>query len=731
MRTNNESIRDLVKQVRSGQIRLPEIQRKYVWKPEKVRALVDSIYKGYPSGSILLWDAGQDIGLRPEAAAPPGSGGPAPSLLLDGQQRLKSLAAVLEGDPPDDDMTVPEIYFNLDHPEKPSDPDADDDDELERVSTDDTVADHRIFQLKNPAVERSPHWMPVTDLFKGDPFKVLPEHGITRDHPNYEKFLKRAYRLHKRADEYEYPIQTLGPDTSYEEVTEIFVRLNSQGAKLRKADLALAQVTSRWRGAMALFTSAADVCKSKGFDLDERLLIKCLVAIATDQNKFKNVDKLDIAKLATDWDLTQRGLDFAIKFLKKRAMIETTDVLPSPFLIIPIARLAVKHNYSFSTETENKAVKWLYIALIWGRYSRGATETMLDRDLASIRDTADPLSRMIDGVHVQAGRIEVTTGDLKGKTKQSSLFSMMYAVAKRYGAVDWGTGLRLTIDRERGFKALHARVFPTEVVVDALGPKYGKKEARRLANDIANTVFHSRRTGRAAPDEYMPKIVDKMGEGALTAQAIPADPSLWTVDRYEGFIAARREMLVLRINELTRWPLPEPPLQRDCIETIQNGETDAVEFKASMLCDLQTGQKNPALGTSILKTVAAFMNTDGGVIYVGVTDDGGVRGIEPDYKLTGRRANWDGWSQALSNMIDKIEMPAPFSYVSYDKVELDDARGDPRDIAKIVVLQSPSPAWIKVEGGPRLFVRKGPASKPLDARAAAAYIRKRFPRWVG
>ena len=206
MRDNNESVRELVKQVRSGRIRLPEIQRKYVWKPEKVRALVDSIYKGYPSGSILLWETDQDINLRPDATAQSTSGS-FPYLLLDGQQRLKSLAAVLEGDPPGDDEFVPEIYFNLDHPEKPSDPDTDED-EPEGTEADDTVADHRVFQLKNPAVERNPNWISVTKLFKEDPFKVLPNHSIFPDDPNYEKFLKRAYHLHKRADEYRFCLKS-------------------------------------------------------------------------------------------------------------------------------------------------------------------------------------------------------------------------------------------------------------------------------------------------------------------------------------------------------------------------------------------------------------------------------------------------------------------------------------------------------------------------------------------
>ena len=729
MKTNDESIRDLVKQIRDGQIQLPEIQRKYVWKPEKVRALVDSIYKGYPSGSILLWETNQDIDLRPDAAARPVSGA-LPRLLLDGQQRLKSLAAVLEGDPPGDDGSVPEIYFNLDHPEKSSDPDTDEGEE-EGAGADDTVADHRVFQLKNPAVERSANWISVTRLFKDDPFTVLSDHGIAHDDPNYKKFLKRAYHLHKRADEYKYHVQTLGTDTSYDEVTDIFVRLNAQGAKLRRADLALAQVTSRWPGAMRLFTAAAEKCNKMGFGVDERLLIKCLVAVATNQSNFKNVGRINVDKLKGGWEQTEQGLDFAIRFLRDTAMIETTDVLPSLSLIVPVVRLAVKSDYAFPSETRNKALRWLYAALIWGRYSRGATETILDKDLAAIRDDADPLTRMIEMVRGQAGRIEVTPDDLRGRTKQSPLFSMMYIAAKRHGAVDWGTGRDLDMEAERGFKALHARIFPAEAVLASLEATRGRKEALALANDIANTAFHSYRAGGKAPGEYLPDIANRMGAAALTAQCVPTDPSLWTVERYEDFLAMRRELLASRINELLHWPPPPRP-PRECLDAIGAGESSTVEFKSSMLYDYETGQKNPRLKDSLLRAIAAFINTNGGTIYVGVTDTGEIRGIEPDYRLIEKHPNWDGWSQTLSNMInDKIDMPAPFSYVSYDRVILDSSRGGPAEIAKITVLRAQTPAWIDAGGGRTLVTRQGTSSRPLDPMDTAAYVPRRFPNWGG
>ena len=169
------SINRLVSGFMDKDIQLPEIQRKYVWGKEQVRALIDSIYKGYPSGSILLWKT-DPLPKTREASISRGGGEPAPEpshLLLDGRQRLTSLAAVLTGMPvrvaggQAEKQTV-EIYFNMDHPERPPVSDTEegsghdwDGDEREQNG-----AGHMIFQVKNRNVANSETWIPVTKLFK-------------------------------------------------------------------------------------------------------------------------------------------------------------------------------------------------------------------------------------------------------------------------------------------------------------------------------------------------------------------------------------------------------------------------------------------------------------------------------------------------------------------------------------------------------------------------------------
>ena len=217
-----------------------------------------------------------------------------PYLLLDGQQRLTSLAAILRDMPVrtrirgEIKTTRIGIYFNMDHPESVTSPDTGDDGI--GAGSEDAVTDHRIFRLEGRAVAADPRWIPVAELFRDGPVPTLGRTGIGPGDPNYQKYLTRLVDL-QRVASYQYPVQILDKSVSYEEVTDIFVRLNSQGTSLRRSDLALAQVTSRWKGAMDLFTEAADKFSRMGFPLDEGFLIRCLISVSTGQCRFKNIGR--------------------------------------------------------------------------------------------------------------------------------------------------------------------------------------------------------------------------------------------------------------------------------------------------------------------------------------------------------------------------------------------------------------------------------------------------------
>jgi len=93
------SVEELVSMIERGEFRLPEMQRRYVWRVTRVRNLIDSLYRGYPSGAILLWETDEKVPLQEMAVTQKINPHQSTRLLLEGQQRLTSLWAVIRGEP--------------------------------------------------------------------------------------------------------------------------------------------------------------------------------------------------------------------------------------------------------------------------------------------------------------------------------------------------------------------------------------------------------------------------------------------------------------------------------------------------------------------------------------------------------------------------------------------------------------------------------------------------------
>src|ERR1700755_3458639 len=113
------TVEELVGMIERGELRLPEMQRRYVWRSPRVRDLMDSLYRGYPSGAILIWETDEAVPLRDFAVGQRVNPYQTTKLLLAAQQRLTSLSAVIRGEP----IRVRsrkrpiELLFNLEHPD--------------------------------------------------------------------------------------------------------------------------------------------------------------------------------------------------------------------------------------------------------------------------------------------------------------------------------------------------------------------------------------------------------------------------------------------------------------------------------------------------------------------------------------------------------------------------------------------------------------------------------------
>lgn len=555
------SVEELVGMIERGELRLPEMQRRYVWRSTRVRDLLDSLYRGYPSGAILLWETDEAVPLQEFAIEQQANPYQSTRLLLDGQQRLTSLSAVTRGEPVGvrGRRRPIELLFNLEHPEQlavvteVNEEGNDDEDEQELIedevdSSEDELQkrfDRMTFVVATRKLEQLPHWVKVSEVFKSESDRLFLKRAGIRDldDPRAEKYGQRLARL-RGVRKYVYRMDILERALSYDEVTEIFVRVNSLGAKLRSSDLALAQITAKWRGALKTFQGFQEQCCEAGFDLDLGIHLKNLVAFATGQSRFLRVGSLPVEILQRAWKECVPGMEFALNFLESNAGLDSPALLSSPFLLVTLGYYGHKRSYEIGGEEAQQLRYWLLVANAKGRYSRGSSETLLDQDLSTLRQGGGA-TELIDRLRLQVGRLNIAPEELEGRNQRSALFKTMFLAFRAAEARDWHPNLAIALGHRGAQHRLQFHhVFPKAV----LKSSYTTREA----DDIANLAFIGGRTNRQIsdkpPSQYFSRMIEKAGLGAFQAQCIPTESHLLEVGAYKSFLAERRRLVAERLN---------------------------------------------------------------------------------------------------------------------------------------------------------------------------------------
>jgi hypothetical protein len=526
---------------------------------------MDSLYRGYPSGAILVWETDEPVPMQDMAVHQEDNAMGSFQLLLDGQQRLTSLSAVIRGEPVEvrGRRRPIELLFNLEHPDKlPFVTEVDEDDgqdEDDEDSADDLFAEDETdssgdellrrfekmtFVVSTRKLEQHPNWVKVTEVFKSDnDVEFLKRAGIQDfDDPRYKKYADRLAKL-RGIRKYSYRIDVLERTLDYDEVTEIFVRVNSLGAKLRSSDLALAQITAKWKNSLAIFQEFQMQCGRNGFDLDLGIHLKNLVAFATGQSRFLTVGSLSAEALKAAWADACKGMEFAINFLKSNAGVDSPALLSSPFLLVTLAIFGHRRAYALDPAEAGRLKFWTLLANAKGRYSRGSSETILDQDLATLREGG--ADELVDRLRQQVGRLEIAPEELEGRNQRSALFKTMFLAFRAAGATDWRSQLAIALSHAGTHKLQFHHIFPKAV----LKGSYTQREA----DDIANLAFiggnTNRRISDKPPREYFPGILEKCGPAAFASQCIPASEELLGVADYKSFLVERRKRVAERLNE--------------------------------------------------------------------------------------------------------------------------------------------------------------------------------------
>lgn len=552
MGAEDRTVSSLVEMVRLGELRLPEMQRQYVWTAAKVRDLFDSLYRGYPSGVILVWEPSEieESALHTrDFAVDAAAKGRRSLLLLDGQQRLTSLSAVLRGEPVQVKWRKRpiELLFNLDHPaELMSVMEADSEEAVdEEELTLEEKLRRRAFIVGTNKLASQRQWVKVSTIFQHDSsIDILEDRGY--DISTLDRDLRRLYTSRLDAvraiKNYVYRVEILEQDKSYQEVTEIFVRVNSLGARLKSADLALAQITATWRGSLDIFTEYEKSTHDRGFSLDLGVILRTLLALTTDQARFSRMGSLSRAALESGWERTKKALDFAYNFLVNDLGIESPVVLTSPFFVATVAYWGNVREYRIDDAEKAAFRQWLLIANAKGRYSRGSSETLLEQDLHELRDEGVPglVKRLVN----QVGRLDITEEELADRRPQSGAFKTFLLALRAHRAVDWETKLLVSAKHQGQSDAVeYHHIFPDAYLREV---RPDLKDSAR--NDIANLAIVGGSTNRHISKKAPSTYKSGFDEPVLLAHLVDFSDGLDQPENFELFVARRRAAMAALLN---------------------------------------------------------------------------------------------------------------------------------------------------------------------------------------
>ena len=367
-------IRQLIDDYRAGRIVIPEFQREYVWRPVKAAKLIDSLYKGYPISSLLLWQSTEETRARRRHPRPLGS--TPVNWLIDGQQRVITLSRTLSGDEGID------VVF---HPEE------------------------NAFRRANAATRKDPSWVRVAELWDDALYRQIRRNLDGSRHAEKKEAQFDAVR---RILEYEIPVVRM-VDHRFDDAVEAFTRINTLGVRLKMEDIESAQVAARHSGFVAdEVVPFLERVRQQGFKrLNVMHLFRACVFVAKPDGRNRTpLHELERRDVLASWRKTEKATEQAMGLIRSELGLVNMSVLWSGALAVPLIALCA----SMSPRERNSGefAGWLALAALCRRYSR-STATALDQDLRACR-AEDPIRSLLHNLRTERSSLLASPDDFSG-----------------------------------------------------------------------------------------------------------------------------------------------------------------------------------------------------------------------------------------------------------------------------------------------------------------------------
>lgn len=501
----------LLGDVAKGNIKIPVFQREYVWQDDQIMSLLDSIYQGFPVGSLLLWSTKERLKHERDVGGfhlPETPEDYPVQYVLDGQQRLTTLYGVFNSDAATAD---PELAARFDVCFLPE--------------TEEFV--HRSSVETQPAIN-------LRAIL--DTTKLLPE--LARFSESQQKAIAT---LTERFKDYEFPVVTI-KDRSNQEVCRVFQRINSSGTTLSTLELLAAWTWSEQFDLRNEIQELLDRLSAKGYEqLDRTEVMRCLSAIVTESIDTGALVDVKPDTLVTGMSKLKQAMHATIDFLESDLGIKNVVFLPFPIMVVPLVRLFAE-NLKPNAATRTAMRRWFWHCAFTQRYKAGTNRLVME-DLSKMKALAS-------GADPFASLAATVTPDLFTKTWRinSTVSKATICLLAQQQPKSFLSGASINLSET--LSAYNARQFHhiyPKAHLGAIGISF--HEANVIANICMLTAADNNSISDAAPHDYFAKIDSAYKSDVFDRALIPASMRDGTKP-FKDFVAARAGQLAQAAERL-------------------------------------------------------------------------------------------------------------------------------------------------------------------------------------
>lgn len=509
---DSPKINNLVKRIEFGEVKIPPLQRPFVWKIEQVIDLLESVYKDYPIGSILLWETSDKLPSERNIAGfklPERPKSHPFYYVLDGQQRLSSLYGV----------------FCID---RTIDPD------IEKEYKVDTDIFNILFDLVEKKFihksqkEDGRNYFDLKSLFNISAYS----NALIKASPSEKDTIQDLY---EKFTNYEIPI-IITKKRELEEVGIIFERVNNTGTKLDLFDLMVALTWTKEFHLQNEFKKIHAVLEKKNFKgIKNKIILQCLSSIIKESSGVKVITSLKGQDIRDNIKNLKESLKKAVDYLSTELSVKSRQLLPHAHQIVPLCYVFSKINTP--TVKQKKIInQWFWATSFSERFTE-STDRHIDEDVTEFKKLVEEGS---DNAFKSFEYAVSSEQLLETKFLRSNAYSRAFVVLLANqqpkdltNGVKVDTGEALSCFNSKEYHHIFPKKFLTDKNIKA-------EKINSLCNFCILPSDSNKKISNKAPSDYFFNIIpENHFKEILQSNILPIKISLYKDDDFDNFLKER------------------------------------------------------------------------------------------------------------------------------------------------------------------------------------------------